>query len=86
MERELPLLEYSVDVLKEPEPISSFDELDVSRYGVIVRSKGRLGILLPDLEGVNTPLEQVSIALQKGGISPDEKYVMERFEVIRHKE
>jgi len=86
LERELPLLEYSVDVLKEPEPVSSFDELDVSRYGVIVRSKGRLGILLPDLEGVNTPLEQVSIALQKGGISPDEKYVMERFEVIRHKE
>ena len=59
-------------------------ELDVKRYGVIVRAGRRSGLLLPDLEGVDSPQEQVAIALQKAGIRPDEKYTMERFEVIRH--
>lgn len=84
-EDELDSLVYSVDVLMEPEPISSIDELDVIRYGVIVRSGMRSGLLLPNLEGVDTPEEQVSIALQKAGIRRGDKYGMERFEVIRHK-
>ncbi|NMA34060.1 MAG: AmmeMemoRadiSam system protein A [Clostridiaceae bacterium] len=83
-EDELDDLVYSVDVLGEPEAISSMDELDVKRYGVIVRAGRRSGLLLPDLEGVDTPQQQVAIALQKAGIKPDEKYTMERFEVIRH--
>jgi AmmeMemoRadiSam system protein A len=82
---ELDSLVYSVDVLKEPEPVNSMDELDVVRYGVIVRSGRRSGLLLPNLEGVDTPREQVSIALKKAGISPDSDFDMERFEVIRHK-
>ncbi|MGE5614653.1 MAG: AmmeMemoRadiSam system protein A [Bacillota bacterium] len=84
-ESELDSLEYSVDVLGKPEAIRSMDELDVRRYGVIVRSGMRSGLLLPDLEGVDTPGEQVSIALRKAGIRPNEKFTMERFEVIRHK-
>jgi AmmeMemoRadiSam system protein A len=84
-ENELPSLVYSVDVLKEAEPISSIEELDVVKYGVIVRHGKRSGLLLPNLEGVDTPKEQVSIALQKAGIRPDEPYKMERFEVVRHK-
>lgn len=84
-EDELDDLVYSVDVLGKPEPISSMEELDVKRYGVIVRSGMRLGLLLPDLEGIDTPQQQVTIALQKAGIRPDEKYTMERFEVIRHR-
>jgi AmmeMemoRadiSam system protein A len=83
---ELPMLVYSVDVLMEPEPISSIAELDVERYGVIVRSGRRSGLLLPNLEGVDEPEKQVSIALQKAGIGQHEKYSMERFEVIRHKQ
>ncbi|MFZ5985704.1 MAG: AmmeMemoRadiSam system protein A [Bacillota bacterium] len=82
---ELDGLEYSVDVLMEPEPISSIEELDVEKYGVIVRSGRRSGLLLPNLEGIDTPVEQVSIALQKAGINPGDDYTMERFEVIRHK-
>ncbi len=82
---ELPWLEYSVDVLGEAEPIESIDQLDVIRYGVIVSSRGRRGLLLPDLAGVNTPQKQVSIALQKAGISSHDKYSLERFEVVRHK-
>ncbi len=84
-EDELGSLIYSVDVLKEPEPISSTTQLDVRKYGVIVRKGARSGLLLPDLEGVETPEQQVSIALRKAGIRPEEKYTMERFEVERHK-
>jgi AmmeMemoRadiSam system protein A/AmmeMemoRadiSam system protein B len=84
-EEELPYLVYSVDVLSEPEPISSMDELDPKRYGVIVSKGHRRGLLLPNLEGVDTVRQQVDIALQKAGIRPDESYSMERFEVVRHK-
>lgn len=81
---ELADLVYSVDVLKAPEPIESTGELDVKRYGVIVRSGRRSGLLLPNLEGVNTVEEQVSIARQKTGIAPGEPVQLERFEVIRY--
>ena len=84
-EEELPHLVYSVDVLSEPEPISSMDELDPKRYGIIVSKGYRRGLLLPNLEGVDTVRQQVDIALQKAGIRRDEDYKMERFEVVRHK-
>ena len=81
---ELEDLEYSVDVLGAPEPISSPAELDVKKYGVIVSRGGRRGLLLPDLEGVDTVEQQIDIARQKGGIGPGEPYTLERFEVVRH--
>ena len=81
---ELKWLDVSVDVLGDPERIDSIDELDVRRYGVIVSSGARRGLLLPDLDGVDTPEQQVSIAMRKGGIDEDEPVVLERFEVIRH--
>ena len=83
-EDELNSLEYSVDVLGEPEAVSSRMELDVKKYGIIVSCGGRRGLLLPDLEGVDTVEQQIEIALQKGGISSRERYTMERFEVVRH--
>jgi AmmeMemoRadiSam system protein A len=84
-EEELDELVYSVDVLGEPEKINSLGELDVNRYGVIVTSGLRRGLLLPDLEGVESPEQQVTIALQKAGIGNSEKYELERFKVIRYK-
>jgi AmmeMemoRadiSam system protein A len=81
---ELGSLVYSVDVLMKPEPIDSIDELDVIKYGVIVKSGHRSGLLLPNLEGVDSPEQQVAIALQKAGIGKNEEYSMQRFEVIRH--
>ena len=81
---ELNSLEYSVDILGEPEAVSSPTELDVRKYGIIVSCGGRRGLLLPDLEGVDTVEQQIEIALQKGGISSREKYTLERFEVVRH--
>ena len=83
-EDELEWLEINVDVLGKPEKISSIQELDVKRYGVIVTSGYKRGLLLPDLDGVDTPEQQVSIAMKKGGIGKGEKYTLERFEVVRH--
>ena len=81
---ELPYLEITVDVLGEAEDIDSEDELDVKRYGVIVRSGHKRGLLLPDLDGVDTPAQQIDIARQKAGIHKFEKISLQRFEVIRH--
>ena len=74
-----------MDVLGEPEDIASEAELDVKRYGVIVRRGHRRGLLLPDLEGVDTVRQQVDIARQKAGIAPNERVELQRFEVVRHK-
>jgi AmmeMemoRadiSam system protein A len=81
---ELDYLEISVDVLGAPEDIASEAELDVKRYGVIVTRGGRRGLLLPDLEGVDTPEAQVAIARQKAGIAAGEAVKLQRFEVVRH--
>lgn len=83
-EEELSKLDYSVDVLGEPEPIESKEQLDVEKYGVIVRSGYKTGLLLPNLEGVDTVSNQVDIALKKAGIRKGDSYNMERFRVIRH--
>ena len=81
---ELQCLEINVDVLGEPEDIESEDELDVKKYGVIVSSVGKRGLLLPDLEGVDTVEQQIAIAKQKAGIHKFESVKLQRFEVIRH--
>lgn len=81
---ELPFLEISVDVLGETEDIASEDELDVRRYGVIVTKGGKRGLLLPNLDGVDTVAQQIAIAKQKAGIKPSEEVSLQRFEVIRH--
>ncbi|MBQ7597627.1 MAG: AmmeMemoRadiSam system protein A, partial [Clostridia bacterium] len=81
---ELATLEISVDVLGELEPIESPAELDVKRYGVVVSHGAKRGLLLPNLDGVDTVEEQIAIARQKGGIGKNEPYKLERFEVVRH--
>lgn len=82
--KELDDIDFSVDVLSEPEDISSPDQLDVKRYGVIVSSGYRRGLLLPDLEGVDTVEEQIDIARRKAGIPRGEPIRLQRFEVVRH--
>jgi len=83
-EKELYELVYSVDVLAEAEPIKEISQLDVKHYGVIVTAGRKRGLLLPNLEGVDSPEQQVSIAKKKAGIHDNEAYTMERFEVVRH--
>lgn len=82
--REVERLTISVDVLGETEKVSSPDELDVARYGVIVTRGARRGLLLPNLEGVDTVEQQIEIAKQKAGIKVHESVGLERFEVMRH--
>jgi AmmeMemoRadiSam system protein A/AmmeMemoRadiSam system protein B len=84
-ENELQELIYSVDVLAEPEPIKDSSQLDVKRYGVIVTSGRKRGLLLPNLEGVDTVEQQIDIAKKKAGIYDNEAFTLERFEVVRHK-
>lgn len=82
-EKELPDLVYTVDVMGEPEETTQ-DQLNVKKYGVIVTSGYRRGLLLPNLEGVNTVEEQIDISRQKGGIGPGEDIELQRFLVERH--
>lgn len=83
-EAELDSLEISVDVLSPPEPIASMEELDPKKYGVIVESGFRRGLLLPDLEGVDTAGCQVDIARRKAGIGLHEPLKLYRFIVERY--
>ncbi len=82
---ELRDLEYSVDVLTKPRPVKDEKELDPKKYGVIVECGFRKGLLLPDLEGVETVEQQISICCQKAGIIPGEPLNLYCFEVKRYK-
>lgn len=81
---ELDQLEISVDVLGEAEHVDSASLLDPRRYGVIVTNGYRRGLLLPMLDGIDTPEEQIAIAKRKAGIGEHEPCSLQRFEVVRH--
>ena len=84
--RELKEISISVDVLSAPEEIDTLSSLDPKRWGVIVEKEGQRGVLLPDLEGVDSAEDQVSIAARKAGISSLEGISLLRFTVARRKE
>jgi AmmeMemoRadiSam system protein A len=97
---ELPYLSYTVYILSEPELVKDISELDPKKYGVIVKSipispsgdvvfNGhfipKTGVLLPDLEGVDTVEKQIFIACQKAGIDHrKEKFLIYRFTVEKY--
>lgn len=81
---ELEWLEINVDVLSEPKPVTNMDILDPKKYGVIVRNEEKSGLLLPDLDGVDTVEEQLRIAKKKAGILDSDEYEIEYFEVTRY--
>lgn len=81
---ELEALSYSVDVLSPPEPVEDPSQLDPRRYGVVVKRGHRKGLLLPDLEGVDTVQAQLAIAKRKAGLAPDEPVALYRFTVQRY--
>lgn len=83
-ENELIDLDIKVDELKDSERISSKSELDVKKYGVIVQQGYKRGLLLPNLEGIDTVDEQIEIAMKKAGIQTKDNIELYRFEVIRH--
>lgn len=81
---EVDELTFSVDVLHESEPVEDMAGLDPINFGVIVKKGNRKGLLLPNIEGVDTVDEQLRIALNKAGIDDDEDYEIERFRVERY--
>ena len=81
---ELTDIEYSVDILTPPRPIEDMSMLDPKKYGVIVSCGSRRGLLLPDLEGVDTVEDQLAITRRKAGIDPSEPIEIEYFEVKRY--
>lgn len=83
-EEELDDLEISVDVLSAPEPVKDISELDAKKYGIIVSAGSRRGLLLPDLEGVDTPEQQIAICRRKAGISEKEPVQLFKFVVKRY--
>jgi AmmeMemoRadiSam system protein A len=83
---ELNDLKISVDILGPKEDVSNISELDPKKYGVIVKKNSRVGLLLPNLEGVDTVERQLEIALKKAGIYPDEDFEIKRFKVKRYEE
>ncbi|MFZ7121347.1 MAG: AmmeMemoRadiSam system protein A [Eubacteriaceae bacterium] len=83
-EWELLQIDIKVDVLGEPEFIQSIEQLDIVKYGVIVEKGSKSGLLLPNLEGINSVDEQIEIAMNKANINNKEGMKLYRFEVIRH--
>lgn len=80
---ELDDIKVSVDILSEPEEVSGINQLDPKKYGIIVAKGYRRGLLLPDLEGIDTVQEQLKIARRKAGILDNEKITVYRFTVER---
>ncbi len=99
---ELPYLSYTVYILSTPEPVKDIKKLNPKKFGIIVKtmpitissdvvfnghSIPKSGLLLPDLDGIDTPEEQISIACQKGGIDHySEKFLVYKFTVEKHKD
>ncbi|MEK7377103.1 MAG: AmmeMemoRadiSam system protein A [Candidatus Margulisiibacteriota bacterium] len=81
---ELDGMDISVDVLTTPVLIKDKKDLDAKKYGVIVKSGYRRGLLLPDLPGVDTPDQQIEICRMKGGIGKNDPVELYRFEVKRY--
>ncbi len=81
---EIDFLSISVDILSPPEEINDINLLDPKKYGVIVSSGCKKGLLLPNLEGVDSIEYQIDIAKQKAGIYPGESVQLSRFEVKRY--
>lgn len=84
--KELDELTLSVDILSPPEAVQGLTDLDPKKYGVIIESGWKKGLLLPDIEGVETVEDQIRIASMKAGISPREPVTIYRFTVERYRE
>ena len=86
---ELSLLDISVDVLTAPEPIDSIRDQDPKIHGLIVQSlreRWKRGLLLPDLETIDTADKQLYYTrVHKANITdPKEPVQLYRFRVTRY--
>ena len=81
---ELDHLVFSVDVLTPLELVNRPEQLNPKQYGLSIKYGERQGILLPDLEGIDTTQRQIELCLKKGNIKKTARYQMYRFEVKRY--
>jgi len=86
-ENELPNLSYEVGILSEPRPVKDLKKHNPKIHGIIIStSDGRRGLLLPDLETIDTTEQQIIIASQKGGINPRiDKIQLDEFTAEKHR-
>ena len=86
-ENDLDNLSYEVYILEKPEKIKNISQLDPLKYGVLVKSNtGKSGLLLPDLEGLNTTEKQLEAVCVKAGINPElENIEIYKFEAKKYK-
>jgi hypothetical protein len=83
---ELNEISISVDILSEPEQVRDKVELDPKKYGILVKGGHQTGLLLPDLDGVETADKQLNIAKRKAGLREDAEVEIYRFTVSRFEE
>jgi len=86
-EIEFQNIKISVDVLTEPEAISSQDDLDPLIFGVIVSDgKYQKGVLLPSIPEIDTIQKQIRIVKRKAGLSDtdDRNLIFYRFTSNRY--
>ena len=80
---ELDGLRLEISLLTPPERIAGLHELDPARYGLVVSAGDRRGVLLPAIDGIDSPREQLRIALHKAGLCGDDLVELERFEILK---
>ncbi len=83
---ELDDLDVEVSLLGASERVAGIGDLDPARYGCIVVQGANRGVLLPDVDGVETAAQQVEIACRKGSIDMKRPYEIRRFEVQKLRE
>ena len=83
MAYELKDLKIEISVLEPSEKVERLTDLDPKVYGVIVTCGQRRGVLLPDIEGVDSVERQLAITRQKAGIAPYEEVLISRFRVTK---
>ena len=83
---ELDELEYSVDVIGEKEKVDDLSQLDPEKYGILVKGGHQSGLLLPDLDGIDSIEKQITVARKKAGLGPEADIEIYRFPVKRYEE
>ena len=80
---ELQKISIELSLLMPLEEISSSASLDPHRYGVVVMAGPKRGLLLPNIDGIETVDKQLQIAKEKGKIDALEECQLARFEVLK---
>ncbi len=83
--QELPEIAVSIDVLSPLEKIDDPALLDCREYGLSVHHQDKQGVLLPNLDGIDTVQDQLRVCLKKAGIDAAAPYEMHRFQVQRYR-